>query len=199
VRGDIITGQGASPTWTRLAKGTANQVLSMDGTATDVAWVTPLQLIGSGTSGNGPVKVGTAATAARSDHDHRSIHELSWFFPGTPATGVQNMTLTFPETAVNFAILNFRVTVATMSASNSTFNIQRCTANCTSGAVTFSDIYSAVLTLTANNRTAVKGSAPDQNVASLTNGDQFRASLVTIGASLADVTVTMTVKYDTTN
>jgi hypothetical protein len=37
-RGDVITGQGASATWTRLAKGTANQVLSMDGTGTDVIW-----------------------------------------------------------------------------------------------------------------------------------------------------------------
>jgi hypothetical protein len=37
-RGDVITGQGASATWTRLAKGTANQVLSMDGTGTDVLW-----------------------------------------------------------------------------------------------------------------------------------------------------------------
>ena len=36
VRGDIITGQGASPTWTRLAKGTAGAVLTGDGT--DVAW-----------------------------------------------------------------------------------------------------------------------------------------------------------------
>lgn len=41
VRGDVITGQGATPKWTRLAKGTANQVLSMDGTATDVLWATP--------------------------------------------------------------------------------------------------------------------------------------------------------------
>lgn len=40
VRGDLMTGQGASPKWTRLAKGTANQVLSMDGTATDITWTT---------------------------------------------------------------------------------------------------------------------------------------------------------------
>lgn len=40
-RGDIITGQTATPKWTRLAKGTANQVLSMDGTATDIVWATP--------------------------------------------------------------------------------------------------------------------------------------------------------------
>lgn len=37
-RGDLVTGQGATATWTRLAKGTANQLLAMDGTATDVAW-----------------------------------------------------------------------------------------------------------------------------------------------------------------
>ena len=37
VRGDIIIGN-ATPAWTRLAKGTANQVLTMDGTGTDVTW-----------------------------------------------------------------------------------------------------------------------------------------------------------------
>jgi hypothetical protein len=37
-RGDVITGQGATPKWTRLAKGTASQCLQMDGTATDVVW-----------------------------------------------------------------------------------------------------------------------------------------------------------------
>jgi hypothetical protein len=37
-RGDLITGQGASPTWARLAKGTAGQCLQMDGTATDIVW-----------------------------------------------------------------------------------------------------------------------------------------------------------------
>jgi hypothetical protein len=37
-RGDVITGQGASPTWTRLAKGAATRVLKMDGSAVDVLW-----------------------------------------------------------------------------------------------------------------------------------------------------------------
>lgn len=40
-RGDLITGQGTTPKWTRLAKGTANQVLSMDGTGTDIVWAAP--------------------------------------------------------------------------------------------------------------------------------------------------------------
>jgi len=37
-RGDLITGQGATPKFTRLAKGPANYVLSMDGTGTDIIW-----------------------------------------------------------------------------------------------------------------------------------------------------------------
>ena len=36
LRGDLITGQGASPTWTRLTKGTSGQYLRSDGT--DLAW-----------------------------------------------------------------------------------------------------------------------------------------------------------------
>jgi hypothetical protein len=39
VRGDVIIGN-ATPAWSRLAKGTANQVLSMNSGATDVAWAT---------------------------------------------------------------------------------------------------------------------------------------------------------------
>jgi len=156
-------------------------------------------LVASGTAGNGPSKAGTASTAARADHDHRSIHQMTWFFPGTPATGVQNMTLTFPEVAVNLSILDMRVTVNTTSGSSSTFNIQRCTASCGGASPTFANIYSANLSLGANTRTAAKGSAPDQNVSSLAAGDQFKANLVTIGASLSDVSVTMTYKYDTTN
>jgi hypothetical protein len=156
-------------------------------------------LVTAGTAGAGPSKAGTASTAARSDHDHRSLHALTWFFPGTPATGVQSLTLVFPESAVNFSILDMRVTVNTTSASSSTFNLQRCTGSCTGASPTFANIYSANLTLGASTRTAAKNAAPDQNVSGLAAGDQFKTNLVTIGASLADVTVTMTYKYDTTN
>jgi hypothetical protein len=148
----------------------------------------------------GPSKAGTATTAARSDHDHRSVHAMTWFFPGTPATGVQNFTLTFPDGSItNISILDMRATVNTTSASSSTFNIQHCTASCTGTSPTFANIYSANLTLSASTRTASKGSAPDQNVSGLAAGDQFKANLVTIGSGLADVTVTMTYKYDTEN
>lgn len=156
-------------------------------------------LVTAGSAGTAAYNAGTATTAARSDHTHRSVHAITWNFPGTPATGVQNMTLTLPEGITNPAITDMRVTVNTTSSSSSTFNIERCTASCTGASPTFSDIYSSVLTLSASTRTASKGSAPDQNVSGLAAGDQFKAYLATIGSSLADVTVTMTVKYETTN
>jgi hypothetical protein len=37
-RGDLVTGQGSTPTWSRLAKGTAGQCLQMDGSGVDVVW-----------------------------------------------------------------------------------------------------------------------------------------------------------------
>src|SRR5678815_4855801 len=49
IRGDLITAQGVTPLWTRLPKGTANQVLSMDATATYIVWATPAGGGGSGT------------------------------------------------------------------------------------------------------------------------------------------------------
>jgi hypothetical protein len=153
----------------------------------------------SGSNGVGPRNAGNASTLARSDHDHRSLHTMSWHFPGTPATGVQPLTLTLPEGVQNIAITDLRVTVSATSAASSAFNLQRCTAGCTGTSPTFANIYSSDLSLAANTRTSSKGAAPDQNVSGLAGGDQFRANLVTIGSSLADVTVTMTLKYDTTN
>ena len=57
VRGDVITGQGATPAWDRLAKGSADQVVGYD--ATDVVKITP--------SGGGPV-VGTGRTITAGDN-----------------------------------------------------------------------------------------------------------------------------------
>lgn len=141
---------------------------------------------------------GTATTASRSDHTHRTIRVMSWYFPGSPATGVNNMVLNFPEGITNATILDMRATTNTLGGTNSTFNIQRCTATCT-GAATFADIYSTVLTLSTGVRTVTKGTPPNQNVSSLAAGDQFKVNLVTIGTSIADVTVTMTWSAEITN
>ncbi len=58
VRGDIMVGN-PTPKWARLPKGTANQVLTMDGTATDVTWAdpaggTPFVPTASATGATGP-------------------------------------------------------------------------------------------------------------------------------------------------
>jgi hypothetical protein len=156
-------------------------------------------IVTAGSAGVGAVNQGTATSLARSDHDHRSIHTMTWYFPGVPATGVMPLTLVFPDDSSNWAILDMRVTANTTSASSSAVNIQRCTASCTGTSPTFSAIYSSDLSLSANTRTVAKGSAPNQNVSSLAAGDQFKVNLVTIGASLADITVTMTYKQNTEN
>lgn len=64
VRGDIITGQGASPTWTRLAKGTQYQVLT--GGASEPAWSTVALNQATAISGTLPVgNGGTGQTTAQ--------------------------------------------------------------------------------------------------------------------------------------
>jgi hypothetical protein len=154
-------------------------------------------LVASGTAGVGPSKAGTATTAARSDHDHRSFATLTWYFPGTPSTGVAALILTAPMGVANGLITDMTVSVVTTSASTSTFNIQRCTTSCTGTTPTFANIYSSNNTLSANTSNASFGTT--NLTQTLNAGDQFKANLVTIGASLANVTVTMTYKYDTTN
>lgn len=72
-RGDLITGQGASPKWVRLAKGTANQVLAMDGTATDVTWIT-LSGGGDATVAGGLAQFSAALTDVTTNNASTSAH-----------------------------------------------------------------------------------------------------------------------------
>jgi hypothetical protein len=199
---------GTAPNWSSAAvlnipmASTASVTAGLLSKTDYDAFTAKPSLVTVGTNGIEAYNAGDNTTAARSDHTHRSIHNLTWYFPGTPATGVQNMVLTIPEGVTNIALSDLRVTVATVSSGSSTFNIQRCVVSsvaCSATQSTWVDIYSSVLTLAASNYTVTKGSAPNQNVGSLVAGDRFKASLVTIGASLVDVTVTMTVKYETTN
>lgn len=52
-RADLITGQGVSPTWARLAKGTADQILSMNAAGEDIVWRSPVPT-GSGPPSGAP-------------------------------------------------------------------------------------------------------------------------------------------------
>ena len=156
-------------------------------------------LVTAGSVGTAAVNAGTATTAARSDHEHNTFLQLSWYFPGVPSAAVQTAVGVFPEGISGISITDMRVTVNTTSAATSAVNIQRCTASCTGTGPTFAAIYSTDLSLAANTRTVARGSAPNQNVSGLAGGDQFRVNLVTVGASLADVTVTMTYRVKNTN
>lgn len=184
--GDISVGQWVSC----IYDNTVCQVTSLGGGAA---------LVTAGSAGINAFNAGAATTAARSDHTHEVFRTLTWYFPGTPTAGVQVLTLTIPDGITNPSLTDMRITVNTTSASSSSVNIQRCTASCTGTSPTFSAIYSADLSLSANTRTVAKGSAPNQNTSGLAGGDQFKVNLVTVGASLADVAVTMTYKYETTN
>jgi hypothetical protein len=158
--------------------------------------------VGFGSSGQLQVAENGSATFvdfSKAGHEHSSIHTLTWFFPGVPASGVQNLTLALPEGITGITILDVRVTANTVSTGLSAVNVQRCTASCTASSATFANIFSSDLSLAASTRTAVKGAVADQNVTGLAAGDLFKANLVTVGASLADVTVTMTYRYSTVN
>ena len=64
LRGDLVTGQTASPAWTRLALGTVGKVLRSDGT--DVAW-SAVTLPASTTSGRVLYSTGTSALGDDAD------------------------------------------------------------------------------------------------------------------------------------
>lgn len=194
---DAATGYrvGGAAAAGNVLRGNGTNFVSAILACADVTNCAPLAA--SGTAGAGPSQAGTASTAARSDHDHRSFATLTWYFPGTPATGVSPMILAVPQGIVNGTILGMQVTVSTTSASSSSFNLQRCTAGCTGASPTFSNIYSSDNTLSASTSEADFGST---NLTPTLNAkDQFKANLVSIGSGLANVTITLTYKYDTTN
>lgn len=152
-----------------------------------------------GGAGIAAYNAGTATSLSRSDHTHQQLRSMAWYFPGTPTAGVQVLTIPLPQGITNPSITDMTVVVNTTSSGASTVNIQRCTAGCTGTTPTFSDIYSTTLSLGANTRIASKGSAPNQNVSGLAAGDQFKVNLASVGSGLADVTVSMTVKWESTN
>jgi hypothetical protein len=156
--------------------------------------------VAAGSAGTGPANQGTSTAVARSDHDHRSIESLTWFFTGAGAgtTGVKNQTMALPDSISNIAVLDFRVIADSTVSGSTTYNLQKCTASCTGASPTFSNIYSTDLTLSANTRTASKGSGPD-SITTFAAADQFKFNVTSANASIANVTVIMTYKCNTTN
>jgi len=118
---------------------------------------------------------------------------LSWHFSGAPAPGAQTMILTLPEGLFGARLSEVRIVADALGSTDTTFNIERCTADCAGASPTFSPIYLADRTLAATTRTAL-GGAPDS--ISVVGGDQFRVTLPTVGTGLADVTVTLTFEHE---
>lgn len=102
VRGDLVTGQTATPKWQRLAKGTARQRLRVDSTATDLAWaddehvsLPPVWYVqnpaASGTAVLMNYNSSVTATARFVSPYAGTLRGFSWYFTGTHTTG----TITF--------------------------------------------------------------------------------------------------------
>ena len=116
---------------------------------------------------------------------------LQWHFAGTPSTGTQPMVLTIPEGVNGVQLINSRIVVNTTGGA-STFNIQRCTSNCSGASPTFSTIYATDRTLALGSRT-VTGGTPTSSTANA--GDQFRVSFGSVGGGVSDVTVSLTYQH----
>lgn len=118
---------------------------------------------------------------------------LVWHFAGSPSGGAQSMILTLPDGLNGVQLKDVRIVADTLGATDTTFNVERCTAGCTGASPTFSPIYLSDVTLTASTRT-VLGGAPDE--ASVNGGDQFRINFVSVGTSASDLTVTLIFEHE---
>jgi len=118
---------------------------------------------------------------------------LSWHFSGAPAVGTQTMILTLPEGLFGARLSDVRIVADALGSTDTTYNIERCTADCAGASPVFSPIYLADRTLTAATRTAA-GGLPDE--VAVSGGDQFRVTLPSVGTGLADVTVTLTFEHE---
>ena len=114
--------------------------------------------------------------------------QLTWTFPGSPSAGVQPLTLTLPEGLTAAALQDVRIVAASTGSTVTTFNIERCIANCTTSAAVFSPIYTNNQSLMATLRTDLFGS-PDTVV--VEGGDQFRVNFISIGSGVSNVTITL--------
>ncbi len=200
---DITFLSGATPqtgdtllAWYRTASSSAGGDLS--GTYPNPA-VAALQ--GNAVSGIAPAHGNCLVWNAGADQWQPAVcgkvaNSLQWHFAGVPATGPQPMTLTIPEGITGGALMNCRIVANTPGTGTSTFNIERCTSDCSGTSPAFSGIYASDRTLAADTRTAT-GGAPTANTANA--GDQFRVNLVSVGAGVSDLTVSLTYEHAVAN
>jgi hypothetical protein len=135
VRGDLIIGQGASPTWTRLGKGSSGAVLVSN--ATDALWSTYLF---SGTAAQTYTFPTTTATLARTDAG-QTFTGVQAFTAPTVATSITPNT--FANASLGTSLLPFSSVFIGDAATN---NIQLINTDATSAKVaTFPDVTGTVM------------------------------------------------------
>lgn len=118
--------------------------------------------------------------------------QLVWTFSGTPALGVQPLTLTIPEGVVAVTLRAARIVTATTGSTPTSYNIERCTANCSTSAATFSPIFSTAPTLGPTLRTDVSDAPTTVTVAP---GDQFRVRFNAVGNGVSNLTIALTFEH----
>lgn len=178
---------------TAAAALTSGQLLQGDGQGK----VSPsgLSISIAGSIGLAPSNSGISNSLARNDHVHKIFYTLQWFFPGPVASGVQSSRGLVPLSVTGCMIVGAQVSANTAGTTDSTYNIERCTAagpSCTST----TNIYSSNPSLTANSESGSEG-AP--NTTAINAGDIFRVNLISVGTGLSDVNVSMTYKCENTN
>lgn len=119
----------------------------------------------------------------------KKIHSMSWFVPGLPTAGAQAMVGIVPAGLTNCTVTAATLAIGTFAAVNSTWNIQRCTANCTgSAAATYASIWASDDTV---NNNKFDDKATGALTATITAGDFFKVTYPTVGAGTADYTATL--------
>jgi len=122
----------------------------------------------------------------------KHVHRLTWFFSGTPTAGVQATREIVPDGLTNCAITASEITANTTASSSSTWNIQRCTANFPNQCTSTANVAGSNNTLGSSTQTAF-GTV---TTSTITADDIFKINLVTVGTSLANVTVALTFACD---
>jgi len=114
--------------------------------------------------------------------------QLTWTFSGTPGTGVQPLSLTIPEGVVAVTLRDVRIVTGSTGSTPTTYNIERCVANCSTGAAVFSPIFDNAPALGPTLRTNLAGTP---TTVAVEPGDQFRVNFLSVGTGVSNVTITL--------
>jgi len=178
VRGDIITGQGATPKWTKLAIGSVGKALVSDGT--DVVW---------STSALGTAAYTDSTSYATSSHTHSRVCEIIAVADTTTnTTGDAKATFTIPYELNGYNLTNAAASVSTVSSSGTvTVQIRNVTDS--------QDMLSTLITIDANENTSYTAATSmviDTSHDDVATGDEIAIDLDGVGTGSKGLKVILT-------